>query len=364
MNPLFVQNTTFAWTKLPAAFLILLALYCYVEGVRRAEPRLRTLAAAGLGAAVLTHYSAGPYVLGLGLAHFALYRGRWGDGGFWRETAGLALTLGALPATWFGWSVAQFGAATTFGSNTTIMGNPRLAVSWWYKAAGNLYNTLVPHPLASEANGFLAQSSPWASWRDFFFNLYQVNLPWALGGVGCVVVVRALARAWRDGNAGVRGPVAAALALTAVAGVIVNGDLDPHGTAHVCLQPLVLGGAAVIAAGWPGLPAGWRRALALGWAFDFCAGIALHFANQGLLIDGWPHPNATPRQILATFSSVARINFNAKLYHQTVFLGEGYGLAAGPLLVLLAALLVWFVIQARAAKTASAAAKLVRPVPS
>ena len=352
LNPLFLQNAAFTWTKLPTAFLILLGVYCYQEGLRRREARLRFLAALLLGAAAITHYSAGPYLIALGLLHLWMHRRQWRAATFWRETAGLAATWVVLPATWFAWALAHYGVATTLASNTTITGNPLLQVTWWGKAAANLYNTLVPHPLATEASGLMAQSSSWGSWRDFFFNIYQVNLPWALGSVGCVLVVRGLARSWVRGTPDVRGTVASALGLTIVAGIVVNGDLDPHGSTHVCLQALVLGGVALLAASWPTLPVGWRRALLLGWAFDFCAGIALHFANQGLLIDHWLHPRWSSAEVVSTFSMAARMNFNAKLYLQAAFMGEHYGLPADLLLAVLGAVLALLVLHAWRARAA------------
>jgi hypothetical protein len=349
-NPLFIQNTAFTWTKLPAAFLILAGIYCYQEGVRRAEPRLRLLAAVTLGAAMITHYSAGPYLLALVAAHLLLHRGNWASRRFWQEALRLVAAFCALPATWLVWSLARYGMAATFGSNTTITGNSMLHVSWWGKAAGNIYNTFVPHPLAAEATGLLSQSSPWGGWRDFFFNFYQVNLPWAFGSVGFIVLLHLLIKAWVGGAPGVRGPIAGALILTVITGIVVNGDLDPLGSTHLCLQSLVLAGVAVIAANWPTLPSVWRRALACGWTFDFCTGIALHFANQGLLIDRWLHPERTARQIISTFSLVGRLNFNGKLYLHAEFMGEHFHLSPIPLLVLLAAIMAWFVNKARSSR--------------
>ena len=161
------------------------------------------------------------------------------------------------------------------------------------------------------------------------------------GGAG-----RRLAQLWASGKPDVRGAVAGALGLVVVAGIVVNGDLDPHGTTHLCLQALVLGGIALLAASWPTLPVGWRSALLLGWAFDFCAGIALHFANQGLLIDRWVHPGWSPRDVATTFSTAAQLNFNAKLYLHAAFLGEHYRLPTMLLLALLGAVLVLLLLHA------------------
>jgi len=92
--------------------------------------------------------------------------------------------------------------------------------------------------------------------------------------------------------------------------------------------------------------------LLLGWAFDFCAGIALHFANQGLLIDRWLHPAWSPADVVTTFSLAAQLNFNAKLYLKAAFIGEHYRLPAGLLLAVLGAVLVLLVLHAWRARAA------------
>jgi hypothetical protein len=350
LNPLFLQNATFAWTKLPAAFLILLGVYFYIEGLRLTRSLLCIIGAAVLGGAAITHYSTGPYLVGLAVAHLLLHRSVLAGAAFWRKTAAMVVAFAVLPATWFAWSLRQFGTATTLASNTTITGNPKLHVGWVGKALGNIYNTIVPHPVATEASGFMSQSSLWGGWRDFFFNIYQVNLPWAFGSVGFVLVLVGLIREWRNGRRGIRSAIALALLVTVITGIIVNGDLDPHGTTHLCLQAVILAGVAWIAAQWPMLSSAWRGALILGWTFDFAAGIALQFFNEGLLIDRVVHPQLPAPAVVATFSSVAQMNYGAKLYHHTAFVGETYGLTPGVLLIGLALLGAATALHARPAK--------------
>ena len=61
LNPLFVQNTTYAWTKLVTAFYVLTGLYFFLR-TRDADPPRSAgpLCGACLAAGVITHYSAGP----------------------------------------------------------------------------------------------------------------------------------------------------------------------------------------------------------------------------------------------------------------------------------------------------------------
>ena len=74
VNPLFLQNATYPWTKLQAAFLILAGLYFFLgcATTTRARHGRRSSARSSLGGAVVTHYSAGPYVAVLALAWAAM----------------------------------------------------------------------------------------------------------------------------------------------------------------------------------------------------------------------------------------------------------------------------------------------------
>jgi len=60
-SPFVVQNATFPWTKLPAAFFILAALYFFCGRTTDASPGAAApLCGALLAAGLLAHYSAGP----------------------------------------------------------------------------------------------------------------------------------------------------------------------------------------------------------------------------------------------------------------------------------------------------------------
>src|ERR1017187_7657951 len=121
VNPLFLQNATYPWTKLPAAFLILAGLYFFLRVRDGGAPagRPAVLCALLLGGAVVTHYSAGPYVCVLALAWIAAGWGRW-DPGFLRMTAAAAAAGACVLAPWFAWSVAQYGWHATFLSNSSV----------------------------------------------------------------------------------------------------------------------------------------------------------------------------------------------------------------------------------------------------
>jgi len=59
LNPLFAQNATYAWTKLPAAFYTLTAVYFFLRTRDADAPDCASwLFGVTLGGALLTHYSA------------------------------------------------------------------------------------------------------------------------------------------------------------------------------------------------------------------------------------------------------------------------------------------------------------------
>jgi len=95
LNPLFVQNATFAWTKLPAAFFSLCGVYFFLSALRAERPLpAASLASSALAAGILAHYSTGPYVVVLALGWMAVSWRRRPEAGWWRATAA-AIGIGA-----------------------------------------------------------------------------------------------------------------------------------------------------------------------------------------------------------------------------------------------------------------------------
>jgi 4-amino-4-deoxy-L-arabinose transferase-like glycosyltransferase len=353
LNPLFVQNATYPWTKLQAAFFVLSGLYFFlrVRDAGEASRRCGILCALLLGAAVLTHYSAGPYVVALALAWLAFAWGRgWADG-LPRTTVLSALAGAFVLAPWFAWSAATFGWHATLLSNSTasmaaIPGNPLV------KMALNLRDTVLPPQLRGFHGTLFLQSSPWGGLRDQFFILYQVNLPCALGIVGWLVAAR---EAWRASRRAARREArfwALLLAAIVVLSFAAYGDHDHYGIAHICLQSVVLLGLAFLASRWGALGRGWRIALAAGWAVDFCMGIALQFAVEDFAIDHWVNPGQGLLAQSATYSGVSQLNLAEKLATGLVYFSDMLATRPGLILVLLGALLAMALLRLRGARAA------------
>ncbi|MEI7552753.1 MAG: hypothetical protein WCL24_10540 [Verrucomicrobiota bacterium] len=349
LNPSFVQNATFAWTKLIAVFFILSGLYFFLRSQDpAAPPAAAPLCAVSLAAGLLAHYSAGPYVLLLAGAWCAA-GWRAGAGRAWgRQTARLGLLGGLVLATWFGWSLAVYGAAATLGSNSSVAeaapGQP-LA-----KIALNLRDTLVPHFLRPLDGSLIAQRSPWGYARDWCFQLYQLNLPLMLGSLAWLVLARELVRAGRSAPAARRRFWLAFVGGGVVLGVAVHGARDHWGLGHICLQTLVVLGLAFLAARWPVLSRGARRVLVAGAVVDAGLGLALHFAVQSYALDRWLAPGQPPGELLRSYSDSAFMNLAGKLFHHLRFLAD-MGPHAGALALALLAVMLPLALRQAACAT-------------
>jgi len=349
VSPLFVENSTYPWTKLQAAFFILAGLYFFLR--MRDDDDHRSAAGAAcavcLGGAVVTHYSAGPYVVVIAAAWIATGFRRGWDAGF-RRTTGVSAVAGAcVLAPWFAWSVAEYGWAGTFLSNSTVSmaakyaGNPLAAM------ALNLRDSLIPPQVRGYRGRLLAQSSAWGDLRDQCFIVYQLNPLLALGCVGWLVVAKEAFVAARAAARHDRVFWVLAVAGIVLASFAAYGDRDHYGVGHICLQSLVLLGLAFLASRWAGLGRGWRLALIAGWAADFCLGIALQFAVEDFAIDRWLHPASGLLEVSGTYNPVSQENLSEKIIAHLAYFADILPTPRALVLLLLGALLGMAILRAK-----------------
>ena len=350
VNPLFVQNATFAWTKLPAAAGVLAALYFLLRAHDSDAPRAApALFAASLAAALLTHYSAGPAAVVLALAWLVLGWPQRRNFQWWRTTVVTAAVGGAILATWFTWSLAHYGPAGTFLSNSSVttadvrQGPPLL------KILLNLRDTLVPHFLRPLDPALIVQKNSWGTVRDWCFQLYQLNLPLACGSVASLALLSELIRTARTTPPATRTGWALALTGVVLLSVAVHGERDHWGLTHICLQSLVLLALSFLAARWSALSRPWRLALIAGATVDFVAGVALHFAVQNFAPDRWFAPAGNPYATYKGYNESAFMNLAAKIQHQLAFVADRSHVPPALALALLAAILALMLTRARAA---------------
>lgn len=322
-SPLFVQNATFPWTKLPAAYFIVLAADLLTRRPTVETARSLAFGLVALAAALLTHYSAAVWILALGVAWLAAYRTQFSEPANRRSlllgaAAGLLLFM-----TWLGWSLATYGASVTFTANTTTGFAPAMtATERVNNVLGNTYRTLLPAWLWEGIPTQLQQQSLLARLRDRWFCLYQLNLPLAFGVCGVAVLGRLLLGCVSRGEAAIRF-WRLAVPLVIVINAAVNPAPDSFGLTHITLQPIVLLGLAWLAAKADTLPAFWVRLWAAGLTFDFIFGIALQFGVQSLILDRWMNPGRADNDYILQLSQPASANYFGKLRIGAVYLADG-----------------------------------------
>lgn len=329
-SPLFVENATFAWTKLPAAFFALVALYFFLRAQEPGAPLAAALLfAASLSAGLLAHYSIGPYAVMLAAGWLWLGWRRLESADWLRATLGAVLLVAVLLATWFGWSLHAYGARETFLSNSSVTAGAAHQGSQLAKIAGNLRDTLVPHFLRPLDQSLIEQQSPWGRWRDWFFQNYQLNLLFACGSVAWLAIIRELLRTGRHAAPRLRRFWIGFGAGVVLLGIATHGARDEWGLAHICLQALVLLALAFLAGRWSELSHRWRIAVLAGAAVDFLGGIALQFGVQSYAFDRWFAPGRPPEITLRSYTESAFMNLAAKIKHKLVFFSDALALPPG-----------------------------------
>lgn len=289
-NPAVLQNVTYTWTKALTAFYVILAISLYLAGWRKGD-RVRTAGAfLALAAGVLVHYSAGPYVIVLGIHYLARWRRERPLA--WRDLAIAVAPAALLLATWFGWSFKVYGAKTTLASNTSITSAESDPGRNTVKIAANVFDTVVPTWIRGATPPF-DQANAEGRLRDQAFLFYQVNLIFALGAFGGPLALWLLYRGLIRGEPGRERFFWRILIPAAVViGIAVVGERDTGGVAHLTLLPLQIAGLALIAGAFPVLPTVARWIVVAGCLIDFGLGVYLHARVQSL-------ENAPGREVFA-----------------------------------------------------------------
>jgi len=326
-SPLLVQNATFPWTKLPAAFFVLLAWLQLCPRAATPAPGRLVAGALALTGGMLAHYSTGPWLLALLTAWLVIGRADLTRPAVRREVfcAGLVSALVFFP--WLGWAVTHYGANTTFTQNTALALAPQGGAGPRLLSAGiNLLNTLSPVSLVGLDHPLLQQTSEAGWWRDGWFILYQLRLWWAFGVTGGLALLWLLWHAPR--GPGWRFGVIAVPTVTAL-GIVIHAHPDWLGLVHISLQPLVLLGLTWLAALAGQLPRWLQLLYAAGLAVDLVFGIGLHFALQS----AWFGQTTDVAALWTTLPLAAQVNWQDKLHFGLVFLADLPGGIRGGLCV-------------------------------
>lgn len=319
LNPLFIQNATFPWTKLPAAYFIILGCGLLLRSLQRNTGH--GLAIFILAAGLITHYSTGPWLVALGLAWLALeYRRLPAVPTIRRELLQGLLAGAGLVGTWVIWGAWNYGPGQLLQATSTIGQAPqadwagRLTIAW-----DNLRHSLIPDWDSPLLGVLMQQADLSARLRDFCFLLYQQNLPVAFGlGNLCVLgwhltktKLHPAARLWLI-----------AIPILLVLGTAVHTTRSELGLVHICLQPLILLGLSWVAIGHEALPRWLKVVWLTGLMADTGLGIALHFGLQSLLLPQLEHPGLTHFELIGRWVSTAMLNYGGKQHLAQPFLGD------------------------------------------
>jgi hypothetical protein len=276
LNPVVMQNTTYSWTRALAAFFVLLGIGLYLSAWRKTD-RFRMVAAfVSFAAAIVVHYSAGPYVVFVTL-HYVLWL-FWRRPQKWKEFAAITATSMLLLATWFAWALATYGQSTFSSISNVSPGQEPQSIDAG-KVAGNLIDSIVPSLLRDRSlmDG-LQQPNALGRLRDIVFMFYQPNVLFGMGIMGGPVVLwllirrfrRQSRRAWNE-KAFWCGFVLCVLIL----GTAVVGTREPRGVAHGTLLSLEMIGLILLASA-----INRRKAITVlvlaGSLVDFSLGVLLH----------------------------------------------------------------------------------------
>ncbi len=328
-SPVFVQNVTYTWTKLLAAFYVGLGLWLYRAGWQKQDQLRMVSAFASLAAGCLAHYSAAPFALFVGL-HYLLVLW-WRRRHRWRELLALIAVSTAILLTWFGWSIATYGLQITLASNTTVGDYEKSTLGTSLGRFGqNLLTTLIPHPLRTIPPGqFPGAADPVGKWRDSLFLLYQHCLTTMFGILGWLGVVYWWWQDRRRYNPPQRRFWLALVLVCFPLAVATHASPDLWGVGHVVLLPLVMIGFSFLAGALAQGPRWLVLLLVAGMVFDFAAGIMLHIGleNQEMLVR-LPDGSVIEAKEVIGLSEVAAKNSAAKHYFGLVFWGDHFATVA------------------------------------
>jgi hypothetical protein len=300
-NPMFFVNTTFAWTKVLAAFYVLLAVWFFMAGRRKHDPGRIAMSLLCLAAGTLVHFSSAPYAILLGAFCLATL---WRDMRRPVKIAAVFAPAVALGAVWIVWAAATYGIHQTLAGNVTVEAASALTpLENARRIALNTFHTFWPYMFPGHPN-----DSALRLLTDRAFAFYQENFLGAMGSIGAYVTLGLVFRELfgRQRLAPVeRRFWIIFLPLSIFIGIAVDSEVTPSGFANICLQPIVYMAVALLAGRFAGLARGIRFLLWIGMLADFVLGVVLELYMESQVLPWARSPN-----------------FDWKREYQTVYLGD------------------------------------------
>ena len=178
LNPAFMRNLTYTWTRHLTNYYILLGVYFYIKGRKGLDFKYIYTAFALLSCGQLTHYSAVIYLVAILFDYLVITMLN-----FKKSFKALIITgiiTIVILSGWYGWSLKAYGAKDTFQSNTTYMDMKDKTLfdninrDWL-----NLRNSIVPYfiyPELQSVNGLFIQNSKEGFYYDTIMAFYSDSL--------------------------------------------------------------------------------------------------------------------------------------------------------------------------------------------
>ena len=226
LNPWFMQNATYPWTKLYSEFYVILGIWLY----RR---QFRELAMIMLAAGCLIHYSVALVPVYIAIYDAIFHRRQWRQ--IVRSWVAGALLLG----TWVAWGFAKFGQTFTRSTTTVTEAQRRSWGNLGQILIWNAWHSLVPMGFDPSAISRIAHSPIELAVRvrDILFLAYEPGLILSWGVGGLMVMIWCLTHSHFA-----RGKFWIGLVLfTYIGGLLLHTPpgYDYGGVAHVVMQPIV-----------------------------------------------------------------------------------------------------------------------------
>jgi hypothetical protein len=320
LNLWLLHNAWFTWSKMLAAYFLVLGLYFCLRWLRdrQTDPsaawRWFFLCWVSGLLGFLTHQVAAVY-LGILVLHAAVLvvsrRAPWPG---LRRLALLPAAALLLVGPWYAWLVGQFGLDKVLHSTpvTQMEKESMPALAYLESVASNLYASVVPLGLYETlSEGPATWGALYRGVTAFYFSLLPGALTLSLTLFLLAALIRNLCRPGRAALlAGLRRPGWSATWAFALLGAVGAAALHPktytHGIAHAALFPSVV---VLAALAWGRLSQGSRP-----WAALVCAGMVAEFAAMF-----WSHVWLTGQPLLL---DPKNINVWEKSAYQLVFLAD------------------------------------------
>jgi hypothetical protein len=252
LNPSFITEATFTWTKNLTAYFILLGVYFYLKFRNKEDSRSIVLASVFLACAELTHYSAIQYILII-LFDFLILT-IFSKKFSWKKIILPALIFFIIVLPWYGFAIINFGINETFFGNTTFQWQKYLTL-WQivYKEINNVVKTLFPIAGMPYIRIVLKEANPFLSLYDYTFQLYATTVPGQLTITLALVLFFSLLRNISSLFGSFKRNILANVIkyikkdnffwflfciLGFIIGILVNPDVQSSGIAQITLLPV------------------------------------------------------------------------------------------------------------------------------